>query len=420
MQILVLGGGVVGVTSAWFLQQAGHQVTLVDRQPAPAQEASFANGGQISVSHPEPWANPSAPGTILRWLGRDDAPLLWHWRKDWSQWRWGAAFLRQCLPGATKKNTEAIAHLAVYSLSVLRALRAQIALDYDASTRGILHLFNTAETWALAQQRVSELGAYGIDVAACDREACFRIEPALEAHAKALQGGVYAKDDESGDAQLFAKTLSEQCVATGVRFIWNTEVIRLEQRGRRVSGVVVKNDSGQHSLLEADATVLCLGSYSPLLMRPLGEYLPIYPVKGYSVTVPVTDESRAPRLSLTDEARRIVCSRLGSRLRVAGTAEVNGYDLSPNEARSQSLLDWLAHYFSGGFDADKAEHWNGLRSMMPTGVPLIGASPFPGLFYNTGQGSLGWTLACGSGAALAQLVADERPSVDFPFLYSAQ
>ena len=416
MHVLVLGGGVIGVTTAWYLRQAGHSVTLVERQPLPAQETSFANGGQISVSHPEPWANPSAPGTVVRWLGRSDAPLLWHWRADGAQWLWGLAFLRACLPAATTRHTTAIAHLATYSLSALNGLRSELSIENDHATRGILHLFKTPKLWAEAQHRMPILQALGIPVTACDLPACCDIEPALAQGGQVFSGGLYAPEDQSGDAARFTQGVAEYARRAGVDFRFDTVVARLLVQQGRVVGAEVRNPHSEPDSILADATVVCLGSYSPGLVRPLGIRLPIYPVKGYSMTVPVTVPERAPMVSLTDETRRIVCSRLGGMLRVAGTAELNGFNLDPNPERSAGLLAWLGDYFPGCFDAAKAEPWCGLRPMTPSGVPVIGESAVPGLFLNTGHGTLGWTLACGSALALAALMSGKARPVDFPFL----
>jgi len=420
MHVMVLGAGITGVTTAWYLSQAGFEVSVIDRQPEAALETSFANGGQISISHPEPWANPSAPLTALRWLGRRDAPLLFRVRADAAQWRWTLGFLRECLPWRTRHNTDAIASLAVHSGRCLRALRETTGIRYDALQRGILHLFFSREEFAHAAGRLRLLHAHGIRARLCDRVECIAIEPALAATGGELAGGLYAPDDESGDAFRFTQALAQRASEAGVRFYYRTRITRLASRDGRIDGVDVTDEGGRPGMHTADAYVLCLGSYGAALVAPLGERLPIYPVKGYSVTVPVVDPARAPSVSLTDESRRIVCSRLGDRLRVAGTAELTGFDTRPNEERCRMILDWLAARFPGATDPARASLWAGLRPATPSNIPLIGRSRVTNLWYNTGHGTLGWTLSCGSADALADLMRGRRPAVeDFPFLGAA-
>lgn len=417
MHVMVLGAGLSGVTTAWYLQQAGFRVSVVDRQPEAARETSFANGGQISISHPEPWANPGAPGLILRWLGRDDAPLKFRPTRDPAQWLWGARFLIECLPARAHRNTRAIAALATWSGRQLRALRARLDLDYDQLESGILHLFYSAAEFADAPARARALAAFGIEAQVCSRDACLAIEPALAAQSAALAGGLYAPQDESGDACRFSRALAEHVAEQGAQMHWSSAIERLtvgDDGG--VTGVEVRTPAGELRTLQADACVLCLGSYGPRLAAALGERLPIYPVKGYSITAPVLDPARAPSVSLTDESRRIVCSRLGDRLRIAGTAELNGFDTVVRPERIAGILEWAQSRFPGAIDSGRAEHWAGLRPTTPGNVPLIGRSRTRGLWLNTGHGTLGWTLACGSAAALAELMCGRRPAVDFPFL----
>lgn len=417
MQVLVLGAGITGVTSAWFLAKAGFDVSVVDRQPGPALETSRANGGQISISHPEPWANPGAPLTALRWMGRDDAPLLFRPHADRAQWGWALAFLRECLPGRTHRNTTAIARLAVHSGACLRDLRSATGITYDQLQRGILHLFFSPAEFARGRAKVPELTALGISARACDADECLAIEPALAATRAQLAGGLYAPDDESGDACRFTQALAERAQAEGVKFHFDTTITAINATAGRIDNISVHDGAGRTGALTAAAYVVCLGSYGRRLVAPLGERLPIYPVKGYSVTAPVIDPARAPSVSLTDESRRIVCSRLGDRLRVAGTAELNGFDTSINAARCQAILDWLETRFPGATDLASATPWAGLRPATPGNVPLIGRSRLLNLWYNTGHGTLGWTLACGSADALARLMSGEPPPVkDFPFL----
>ena len=418
MNVLVLGAGVTGVTTAWFLRRAGFRVSVIERRDNAALETSFANGGQISVSHPEPWANPSAPFVVLRWLGRAGAPLKLHPRLDTEQWQWMAGFLRECLPWRSRRNTAAIATLAVLSLAGLRRLRedAGISDAYDVQKRGLLHLFFDASAFACAKSRIGELAAFGIELRSCSAAQCAEIEPALGASVPRLAGGLYAPDDESGDSMLFSQALARVLAADGVCFHYGTNIERLRVAdGGRVTGVEVCHAGGRDTLL-ADAVVVCLGSHGRRLLRPLGEHLPIYPLKGYSITAQVLDAARAPHVCLTDESRRIVCSRLGERMRIAGTAEMGDCSLEIDPARIAAMLEWAETRLPGAIDRENAEPWAGLRPATPGGVPVIGRSRHhENLWLNTGHGTLGWTLACGSASVLAALMRGEKPPVEFPF-----
>ncbi len=415
MKILVLGAGVVGTCSAWYLQAAGHEVTVVDRQPAAGMETSFANGGQISVSHAEPWANPHVLPRLLKWLGRRDAPLLWHWRADPQQWLWGLRFLRECLPGRVQANVAAILALALDSRRRLQTLREELALDYDQLQRGILHVYTDRSELAAAMSAARLMARHGLEREMLDAAACVAIEPALAGAADILVGGDYTASDESGDAHRFTQALAERARQAGVTFQYGVEVERIASAGGQVAAVVVNGEGGPR-LLTADAYVLALGSYSPLLLRPLGIGLPVYPAKGYSATLTLADDSHAPSVSITDDERKLVFSRLGNRLRVAGTAEFNGYDLSADPVRCQALLDRTRQLFPKLAVEGEPAFWCGLRPATPSNVPLIGRSRLSNLWLNTGHGTLGWTMACGSGAALADLVGGRRPAPEFPFL----
>jgi len=415
LKILVLGAGVVGTCSAWYLQAAGHEVTVVDRQPAAGMETSFANGGQISVSHAEPWANPHVLPRLLKWLGRRDAPLLWHWRADPQQWLWGLRFLRECLPGRVQANVAAILALALDSRRRLQILREELALDYDQLLRGILHVYTDRGELAAAMSAARLMARHGLEREMLDAAACVAIEPALAGAADILVGGDYTASDESGDAHRFTQALAERARQAGVIFQYGVEVERIASAGGQVAAVVVNGEGGPR-LLTADAYVLALGSYSPLLLRPLGIGLPVYPAKGYSATLTLADDSHAPSVSITDDERKLVFSRLGNRLRVAGTAEFNGYDLSADPVRCQALIDRTRQLFPKLAVEGEPAFWCGLRPATPSNVPLIGRSRLSNLWLNTGHGTLGWTMACGSGAALADLVGGRRPAPEFPFL----
>jgi D-amino-acid dehydrogenase len=411
LRVTVLGAGVVGVTSAWYLAQAGHEVTVIDRQPEAARETSFANGGQISVSHAEPWANPRAPAQVLKWLGRPDAPLLFRPRADPAQWSWGLRFLAECLPWRTRANTLAILALARHSQARLRELRAEAGIEYHGLTRGILHLFTERRDWEAAAPRAELVRRHGLEAKLLSAGECVALEPALEGSAVPLMGGLYAPGDESGDARLFTQRLAERTASRGVCFRFGERVLALDAAGDRIDGVRLEDGPPP----EADAWVVALGSYSPLLLRPLGIRLGVYPVKGYSVTIPTGPGDRAPTLSLTDEARKLVFSRLGDRLRVAGTAELAGYDTGLSPARCEAIVKRVFELFPEAGDRSRAELWTGLRPAMPGNVPAIGRTRYRNLFLNTGHGTLGWTLACGSAHALTEIVSGRSPGIEFPF-----
>jgi len=415
VKVLVLGAGVVGVTSAWYLAEAGHDVTVVDRQPIAGYETSFANGGQVSVSHAEPWANPGAPLKILQWLGREDAPLLFRPRLSVRQWAWGLKFLYECLPGRTRRNTLEILKLALFSRNELQALRARMRIRYEHSELGILHLHTDAGELEAARARVELMRGHGFEMELKTARQCLELEPALKYSRAAIAGGTYSPSDESGDAHQFSRQLEEACRRRGVTLLFQTTVHRLLREGQRVTGARVRHVEGPEELLRADAYLVCLGSYTPFLVEPLGVRVAVYPVKGYSVTVPIKNHEAAPRVCLTDESAKLAISRLGDRLRVAGTAELNGYDTSTNAARCNAILDRAEALFPDAADYWRAQFWAGLRPATPSNVPVIGHTPLSNLFLNTGHGTLGWTLACGSARAIANIISDRPPGVEFPF-----
>ena len=402
MRVAVLGAGVIGVASAWYLARAGHEVTLVDRQPEAGMETSFANGGQISVGHAEPWARPSVLPKVLKWLGREDAPLLFRPRADIAQWMWGLRFLLECFPGRFERNSRQLAGLAAYSQSCLSELRAETGIQYHQQSRGILR-------FCTEQSDFDALAAHGRTKTAAE---CLAIEPALRDSEAPVLGGVFASGDESGDAHEFTVALARLAEARGVRFLRETTVEGLEIGG---GGIAAAKAGGRR--LEADAFVVALGSYSPLLLAHLGIRIPVYPLKGYSITIPLSPEAAAaaPTVSLTDESHKLVLSRFGERLRCAGTAELTGYDTSINEVRCAAILQRIGRLFPALARTGEVQRWAGLRPATPNNVPVIGRTRFANLYLNTGHGTLGWTLAAGSGRALADLVSGRRPEVDFNF-----
>ena len=416
MKVLVLGAGLLGVTTAYFLRQQGHEVSVVDRQAAPAAETSFANGGQISVSHAEPWANPSAPLKVLQWLGQEDAPLLFRIRADMRQWLWGLQFLRECTPARTRHNIGQIVRLGTYSRDTLQQLRRDIGIHYDERTQGILHFYTSQKEFDGAEGPAAQMRALGCDRRVISADEAVRIEPALRHIRPQLAGATYTAEDESGDANRFARELVQRCQADGVQFLMSHTVTALREAGGQIDHVEATDSEGRFQRLRADAYVLAMGSLSPLYAQPLGISLPIYPAKGYSVTMPVKDASMAHQVSLTDDEFKLVFSRLGDRLRIAGTAELNGYDRDLNRVRCEAIVKRAEQLFPGAGDSSQAQYWTGLRPATPSNVPIIGRSKLPNLFLNTGHGTLGWTHACGSGKSIARIISGQEPEVDFAFV----
>jgi D-amino-acid dehydrogenase len=416
MKVVVLGAGLLGVTSAYFLRQQGHEVVVVDRQASPAAETSFANGGQISVSHAEPWANPSAPLKVLQWLGKEDAPLLFRLRADMRQWLWGVQFLRECTPARTRHNIRQIVQLGTYSRATLQQLRRDIGIHYDQRTQGILHFYTNAAEFEAAHAPAAQMRELGCERQVISADEAVRIEPALRQVRHQLAGATFTAEDESGDANQFARELVKHCEADGVQFRMSHTITALREAGGSIDHVEVTDAEGRFQRIRGDAYIVAMGSLSPLLVKPLGIRLPIYPAKGYSVTIPVADASLAHQVSLTDDEYKLVFSRLGDRLRIAGTAELNGYDRDLNRLRCEAIVRRVDALFPGAGDSSQAQFWTGLRPATPSNVPIIGRSRLPNLYLNTGHGTLGWTHACGSGKSIARIVGGHAPEVDFAFV----
>jgi len=407
----VLGAGVVGVASAWYLAEAGHEVTVLDRQPAAGMETSFANGGQISAGHAEPWAKPAVIPKMLEWLGREDAPMLFRPRLDWAQWEWGLRFLIECIPGRFERHARELAGLARYSRESLVELRAQTGIEYEQLAKGILHFCSEQRDFDALARHAGAMRAFGVERVVKSRAECLAIEPALADSQAAIVGGVYAARDESGDAHLFTQRLAGLAQSRGVTFLYGTGVEAIEVEGDRVARLRV---SGARAF-EADAYVMSLGAWSPLLLAPLGIRVPVYPLKGYSITLALdaAGQAIAPQVSLTDEAAKIVVSRLGGRLRAAGTAELAGYDLSVNAVRCEAIVKRVRSLFPRLEAREPPTFWAGLRPATPDNVPLIGRTRVRNLYLNTGHGTLGWTLACGSARVVADLLSGRSPELSF-------
>ena len=419
MKVIVLGAGIVGTASAWFLNKAGHEVTVIDRQPAVAQETSFANGCQISVSHAEPWANPSAPLKILQWLGKEDAPLLYRFRPEWLQWRWGLEFLKQCTPSHTANNIRQIIAIAEYSRQILQTVREETQIEYDALTKGILHFYTDEKEFQHSLPSAQLMRELGCPRHTISTEEVIRLEPALEAMREKIVGGDYTANDESGDVHKFALGLASHATNAGVQFQFNTLITKLIKEGTgssaRITGVEIIDEHGNHQVLHADAFVIAMGSFSVTLAKQVGIDLLIYPGKGYSATYSVLHDKLAPSVSLTDDGHKLVISRLGDRLRVAGTCELNGYARDLNPTRCAAITRRTQELFPDACDYEHPVYWSGLRPLTPSNVPYIGKTRYPNLFLNTGHGTLGWTMGCGSGKAIADIISGHRPELDFAF-----
>lgn len=404
--VVVMGAGLLGISTAYYLARSGAAVTVIDRQPGPALETSFANGGQISANHATPWAAPGTPWKALKWLGRIDAPLLFHPRLDAQLLAWLGQFLRNCTRKRMVTNIERALRLALYSRKQLALLRDELGLHYDQLTLGILHIFRNPDEHAAALRSLDLMNRLGCRREPIDADACVALEPALASVRRHLTGGIFSPDDESGDAHQFTRGLADACAGLGVQFRFATTITGLQTSGTAVTGIETS-----HGLIRGDRYVVALGSYSTPLLRTAGLRLPVYPAKGYSVTLPVPADGEAPRVSLIDDEFKMVYSRLGQRLRIAGTAEFDGYNAAVNPRRARFLLGKAMELFPRCGAPEQAEFWAGLRPSTPDGVPVIGRTRYANLFLNTGHGTLGWTMACGSGRAVADLVAGRAPAI---------
>lgn len=406
MKVIVLGAGIIGVTSAYQLAKAGHEVTVIDRQPGPALETSFANAGEVSFGYCSPWAAPGIPMKALKWLFMEHAPLILRPKIDLAMLSWLVRMLSNCTAGRYAINKSRMLRLADYSRVSLAALRAETGIAYDERAQGTLQLFRTQQQLDASGKDVKALAADAIPYEVLDRDGCIRVEPALKHVRDKIVGGLLTPQDETGDCFKFANALAKKAEELGVRFSYGTQVKGLDVEGGRVRGVVTDRER-----LSADAVVVALGSYSPLLLKPLGLRLPVYPVKGYSLTIPITDPSRAPESTVMDETYKIAITRLGDRIRVGGMAEISGYTNDLGQARRRTLEHSVTDLFPGG-DATTASFWSGLRPMTPDGTPVIGATTIGGLFLNTGHGTLGWTMSSGSARIIADLVSGRPPEID--------
>ena len=407
MKVLILGSGVIGVTSAYYLAKAGHEVTVIDRQPKPALETSFANAGEVSPGYSSPWAGPGVPVKAIKWLLMKHGPLVIRPKLDPVMWLWLLKMLRNCTSARYAVNKSRMIPIAEYSRDCLRALRSETGIRYDEREQGTLQLFRYSAQLDHTAGDIAVLKQTGVPFEVLDRDGCVAAEPALAAVKDKIAGGLRLPQDETGDCHMFTQALALEAEKLGVRFMFNVGIEGLNADATRITGVATST-----GVVQADAYVLALGSWSPRLVRPLGISLPVYPVKGYSITVPITDPDGAPVSTVMDESYKVAITRLGNRIRVGGTAEISGYSDKLYAARRATLDHSLSDLFPRGGDLKKATFWSGLRPMTPDGPPVIGATRYSNLHLNTGHGTLGWTMACGSGRVLADLLSGRKPDID--------
>lgn len=410
MRVTVLGSGVIGATTAWYLAERGHEVTVVDRQPGAALETSYANAGQVSPGYSTPWAAPGIPVKALKWLFQRHAPLSIRPDGTLFQLRWLATMLAHCTEARYAVNKERMLRLSEYSRDCLKALRAETGIAYEGRQRGTLQVFRTDAQLRAVDKDVRVLREQGVPFELLGRDELARVEPALAAVAGRLVGGLRLPGDETGDCRLFTERLAARAEAAGVRFLFGHEVVAFERAGGAIAGVRVRGPSGERRLA-ADQYVLAMGSWSRALAGTLGLDLPVYPLKGYSLTVPITDPSAAPVSTVMDETYKVAVTRFDDRIRVGGMAEVAGFDLRLDPRRRATLELVVRDLFPRGGDVAAATFWTGLRPMTPDGTPVVGATRYPNLWLNTGHGTLGWTMACGSGRLLADLISRRRPEI---------
>jgi D-amino-acid dehydrogenase len=407
MKTIVLGGGIVGVTSAYFLAKAGDEVTVVERRPGVALETSFANAGLVAPGHSYTWASPRAPKILLKSLFREGQALRLKLSADWHMWAWCWLFLRNCTDARSRLNTSRKVRLCRYSQAQLQALTDIEQLAYERISRGLLYLYRDEAAFARGVANMSILTENGLALETLAPQAAIEREPALAAMRERLAGAIYCSSDESGDAHLFTKALAERCAAMGVTFRFGTNIL-----GARASGDAVESIETSHGPLRADRYVLALGSYSPFLARKLGYRLPVYPVKGYSVTLPIEASHTPPDLGGVDEHQLVAWARFGNRMRFTATAEIAGYDTHHTPADFTDMLRTARELFPNGADFDRPAYWAGLRPMTPEGTPIVGATRHRNFFVNTGHGHMGWTMSCGTARLLADIMHGRAPEID--------
>ncbi len=416
MRVVVLGAGVIGVSSAYYLAKAGHEVTVLERQPGPALETSFANAGEVSPGYSAPWAAPGLVWKALKWLFMPKRPLVIWPKIDPDMWLWGLRLLGNCTDARYELNKSRMMRLAEYSRDCLVQLRADTHIQYDQRMQGTLQLFRTQKQLDGTAADIAVLKRFGVPYELLDASGCIAVEPALGRVREKIAGGLRLTGDETGDCFKYTNELAKLAEAAGVKFRYGVSIQSLQTAGDQVTGVLLADGSK----VEGEAFVLALGSYSPKMLSPLGISLPVYPVKGYSLTVPITDASGAPESTVMDETFKVAVTRLGDRIRVGGTAELAGFNHKLRESRRVTLEHVVTDLFPAGGDVARASYWTGLRPMTPDGTPVIGPTRFKNLHLNTGHGTLGWTMAAGSGRVMADLISGRKPEVEMDGLTLAR
>ncbi|MBS0371674.1 MAG: D-amino acid dehydrogenase [Proteobacteria bacterium] len=406
MHVLVLGSGVIGTTIAYYLAKAGHQVTVVDRQPGPALETSFANAGEVSPGYSAPWAGPGVPVKAIKWMLMHHSPLVIKPMLDPTMWRWTMAMLRNCTEAAYQVNKSRMVRIAEYSRDCLKQLRADTGIAYDERTQGTLQLFRTQKQFDGIGKDVEILRQSGVPFQVLDRDGYLAYEPALSQVKHKFVGALRLPGDETGDCYKFTRNLAGMAESLGVTFRFGTTITDIEQDGQRITGIHTSAGT-----LAADQYVLALGSYSTRLLKQVGIDVPVYPVKGFSITVPITDQAMAPESTIMDETHKVAVTRLGDRIRVGGTAQLSGFDLGLEAGRRKTLEFVVSDLFPHGGDLSRAEFWTGLRPMTPDGTPIIGKTRFDNLTLSTGHGTLGWTMAAGTGRVVADMLSGRKPEI---------
>ncbi len=415
MRVLILGSGVIGTTMAYYLARAGHEVEVVDRQPGPGLETSYANAGEVSPGYSAPWAGPGVPLKAIQWMLMHHSPLVIKPMLDPAMWRWGLSMLRNCTEARYRINKGRMVRLAEYSRDCLKELRAEIGIQYDDRDQGTLQLFRTQKQLDGTAKDIEILKQYNVPYQLLDRSGYLQYEPALAEVQDKFVGALRLPGDETGDCFKFTNTLADKAKALGVKFRFNVDIQGVERSGNRITGV--RTDAG---MLTADRYVLALGSYSTQMLAPLGIRIPVYPVKGFSITVPITDASKAPESTIMDETHKVAVTRLGDRIRVGGTAQLSGFDLALDDERRRTLEFVVTDLFPQGGDVRQAEFWTGLRPMTPDGTPILGETPIDNLLLSTGHGTLGWTMAAGTGRVMADLISGRQPEISMEGLTVAR
>ena len=408
MKVLVLGSGVIGVTSAWYLAKSGHDVTVVDRQPSVANETSFANAGQISPGYSAPWAAPGIPVKAIKWLMQELAPLKISTRDlDMETLLWMTKMVANCNSKDYHINKSRMMRVAEYSRNCLRDLRSEINIEYEHRTQGTLQLFRTESQVKSSKKDIQVLNECGVDHQILTPDQCLAYEPALKHTINKVVGGIRLPNDETGNCHMFVTELAKECEKLGVKFVMNTDIQKLNKQGDEITSVTT--DKGEFT---ADAYLMALGSYSTHMLADIGIKVPVYPVKGYSLTIPIEDYSAAPESTIMDETYKVAITRLGDQIRVGGTAEITSYNLALTEKRRKNIEFSVADLFPHAADLAKADFWTGLRPMTPDGTPILGKTNIDNLFLNTGHGTLGWTMSLGSAKFISDIISCKPPDID--------